>query len=95
MAWAYFVINLIIPLLHTQFVKNQLRGRKKVYGFNSDTLEVMYVGSISGIVISFTILLSEIIGLDIQMGSTGFLFAIFTSFLIYELYIQKSSELDR
>jgi len=56
---------------------------EKVYGFNSDTLEVMYVGSISGIVISFTILLSEIIGLDIQMGSTGFLFAIFTSFLIY------------
>ena len=89
MAWAYFVINLIIPFLHLQFVKNKLSKRKKVYGFNSDTLEVMYVGSISGIVISFMTLLSEIIGFDIQMGPTGFLFAKFSSFLIYELYIQK------
>jgi len=86
----FFLVSLGIPFLHLQFVKNQLKKRRQEFGLNRDTLTVMYMGSISSIVISSAILLAEALSLDTKIGSVGYLFAIFAAFLVYELYIQKS-----
>ena len=90
MSWIYFFANILLPFFHLQFVKAELKKRKKEFGWNFDTFSIMYVGCLSGIVVSTTLLLGEAAGLDLRVGQAGFMFAIFSSFLLYELYIQKS-----
>jgi hypothetical protein len=92
MAWVFFFVSLTIPLLHIQFVKGLLKKRGQEFGWNRDTLAVMYMGSVSSIAISTFLLIAESIGIDVKIGPNGYLFAIFSSLLIYETYIQKRND---
>lgn len=54
------------------------------------TLEVMYKGASSSIFVAMFLFLSEWLGIDVRIGEVGYIFAITTSVLAYEMYIQKT-----
>lgn len=91
MSLVFLIFTVCLPFFHLQFVKATLAKQKQEFRlWEPKTLEVMYMGAVSPILVALFLFLAEWIGVDVKMGELGYIFGIISSVLMYEMYIQKT-----
>lgn len=91
MSLIFFLITLGIPWFHLGFSKGLVKKKGGEFGFNWLTIESMYMGATTPIIISLVLLILELLRIEVFVGNIGYLFGMIMSFLMYEMYIQKCS----
>lgn len=92
MIYLLFLVSLALPIFHLQFARLTITKREGKFEFwKWSTLSFMWRGNFSMTLIFGIFALLNLFGMDVYLGSLGFMLGVISNILMYELYIQHNS----